>query len=188
MLLLFCVVLGFAIALACGGQLTRIVRLRGLLFPIIALALSSICGYIPTIPYIVKLILTTFSYFFSLAFAVMNRRYLLGSTLTFVGTLSNFVVIAANEFRMPISEYALVYYPDMTAEAVVEKSAAYFVAVNGNARLLILGDVICVPIAKIGGFISVGDVFLALGVMTLIVYALAPDKLNSPIKRRTPHH
>ena len=188
MLLLFCAVLGFVIALACGGKVSRITRLRGLLFPIVALALSSVCGYIPTIPYILKVVLLTFSYFFSLAFAVMNRQYLLGCTLTFIGTLSNFVVIAANDFRMPISEYALVYYPDLTAQAVVEKSAVYFIAVNGNAKLLILGDVICVPFTKIGGFISVGDVFLALGVMVLIIFALAPDKLNEPIARRTPRH
>lgn len=176
MLLLIFVILGIGIGLLVKGKLSGLIELHGLWFPIIALAASAVPGYWHTIPLFPKAVIISFSYFCNLAFIILNRRYFLAATLSGLGTICNFIVIAANGFRMPISEYALIYYPGMTAEAVLESRANYFIAVNGKAELLILGDVICVPIPYLGGFISVGDVFLALGIFVLIIAAMTGAK------------
>lgn len=176
MLLLLCVILGVLGGLINKGKLSGLVGLKGLVLPIIAFALSSIPAYWADIPYALKAILISANYFCVFAFAVLNRKYILASILTGLGTLCNFAVIAANSFRMPISEYALIYYPDLTAEQVIAKRADYFVAVNAEAKLLILGDVICVKIPYLGGFVSVGDIFLAIGMLVLVFAAMSSAK------------
>lgn len=191
MLLFICVILGVAAGLLNKGKFSGIVELKGLYMPIAALVASSIPAYYSGIAYAPKAVLITFSYFCVLAFALLNRRYFLASVLSGLGALSNFLVIASNSFRMPISEYALVYYPDITAEKVVASHSDYFIAVNGDANMLILGDVICVPIPYFGGFISVGDVFLAVGMFVLIFAAMASAKEREPKKLTfywAPHH
>lgn len=176
MLLLIFVILGVFAALLNKGKLSGLAGLKGMHLPIAALVVSSIPGFFPGIAYMLKAVLLSFSYYCILAFAVLNRRFLLPSLLTGIGTLSNFIVIAANKFRMPVSEYALVYYPELTPEAVLAAHGDYFIAVNNEANLMILADVICIPIPHIGGFISVGDVFLAVGVSLLIFAAMSSAK------------
>lgn len=176
MLLLISVILGVAAGLINKGKLSGLVGLRGLVLPIFAFAVSSVPAYWPGIPFALKAVLLSASYFCVLAFTVLNRRYILAAFLTGAGTLCNFAVIAANSFRMPISEYALIYYPNLTAEQVVAKRADYFIAVNGDANLLILGDVICVKLPYLGGFVSVGDVFLAVGILVLVFCAMSSAK------------
>lgn len=176
MLLLIFVILGVGTGVLAKGKFSGLVELRGLWLPIVALAASAALGSFPNISLLPKAIIISLSYFCNLVFFVLNRHYIVATILSGIGTLSNFIVIAANSFRMPISEYALIYYPDMTAEAVLESRADYFIAVGGEANLLILGDVICVPIPYLGGFISVGDIFLTLGIFVLIVTAMTGAK------------
>jgi len=188
MLLLMFVILGIVAGVLAKGKFSGLIELRGLWFPIIAFAASSVPGYAPGISLLPKAAIISLSYFCSLAFVVLNRHYFAAAVLSGLGIISNYIVIAANGFRMPISEYALVYYPDMTAKAVLESRADYFVAVNGEAELLILGDVICVPVPYLGGFISVGDVFLAVGVFILIISAMIGAKSgNEYVFSWTPH-
>lgn len=176
MLLLVFIILGFGTGLLVKGKLSGLVKLRGLWLPIVAVSASAILGYTPHIPTIPKALIISLSYICNFYFFILNRYYIIAAILSGFGTLSNFIVIALNSFRMPISEYALIYYPDMTAEAVLKSHADYFVAVDGDAKLLILGDVICVPIPYLGGFISVGDVFLSVGIFVLIVSAMTEAK------------
>lgn len=88
-----------------------------------------------------------------------------------LGTLCNYLVIAANSFRMPISVKALSVYSTMTPEAVIAQRADYFVATDG-ANFLFLGDIIYMPINVLGGFMSVGDILLAAGMFLLIVQVM----------------
>lgn len=172
MILLLCIVLGIAAGYLAKGRISGVLELKLLWLPIAAFALSAVPSYIAGVPLFIRAVLLTGSYGACLAFLVMNREYLLGAVLAMAGTICNYLVIAANGFKMPISEYALSYYPGLTAEAVLEKRSDYFVAVGGEAKMLILGDVICIPIPGIGGFLSVGDVFLALGLMVMIISAM----------------
>lgn len=188
MLLMIFVVLGIGTGILTKGKFAGLVELKGLWFPIIALVASAVMGYAPDISLFPKMAITSLSYFCNFAFIILNRNYFLAAIFSGIGILSNFIVIAANSFRMPISEYALVYYPDMTAQAVLESRADYFVAVNGEAKFLILGDVICVPVSYLGGFISVGDVFLAVGIFILIVAAMnGAKKRNEYVFFWAPH-
>jgi hypothetical protein len=99
-----------------------------------------------------------------LLFFFFNRKERFPAILMTAGTLSNFAVIAANHFRMPVSPAALAMYPGLTPEAVAAKKVNYFIASNGS-RLYLLADVIPLPLGKLSGFISVGDLLLGVGLM-----------------------
>ena len=58
----------------------------------------------------------------------------------------------------------LMMYPGLTPEAVAAKKVNYFIASNGS-RLYLLADVIPLPLGKLSGFISVGDLLLGVGLM-----------------------
>lgn len=174
MFLLISVILGLAIGFAMKGSLHKLENLKGLWFTIAALVVTPVLGLMPEIPLVAKAILISFSYMCILLFAFANRKYPLPAALMGVGALANYVVIAANSFRMPVSPKALEFYAGMTAQAVLEKRADYFVATDG-ARLLFLGDVINIPIPVVGGFISVGDIVLSAGLL-LIVAMMMTDK------------
>lgn len=180
MLLLLGILLGVIIGFAARGRLMRLTTLRGLWLPILSFAVMPALRVFPMMPLWIKAVIMVFSYGCVLAFAYQNRKFWPASLLIAGGSLMNFAVIAANAFRMPVSQRALTIYPDMTAEAVVAKHADYFVACGDNARLLFLGDVIYVPLPLVGGFLSLGDIVLALGVGLLIVLAMveAPHKEN----------
>ena len=99
-----------------------------------------------------------------------------------LGTLSNYVVIAFNSFRMPISPTALSIYSTMTPEAVISQRADYFVATNG-ANLMFLGDIIYIPNKLFGliptkifeGYMSIGDILLSIGMFLLIVQVMGKN-------------
>lgn len=176
MLILMAVVFGVAAGLLKRGSLVNLVELRLLWLAIPSFAAATLVSQLPGIALFPKAALLCLSYFSLIAFAAANRRYVWGSLLFALGALSNFTVIAANSFRMPISPAALEIYPNMSAEAVIEQSAGYFVALENNANLLLLGDVIYVPLPLIGGFVSAGDIILMLGMFLLIFSCMTAGK------------
>lgn len=177
MLLLISVVLGILAGAFKKGRLARLGELRFVWLPIIAFAAAQLISIFPQAETAIRAAPLCVSYLCVLAFTWLNRRYLAGSLITALGSLCNFLVIALNGFRMPVSESALDYYPGMTAQAVLDTRPDYFIALDGDARLLFLGDVVLVPLPGIGGFISVGDILLALGVGILIYTCMTrPEK------------
>lgn len=148
--------------------LSGIAQMRGLWLPILGALLDGLFSYAPSVAIRAPVLLTVASYSCVFIFLLLNRRYLFASVLMAAGSLSNFCVIAANRFRMPISPAALVMYPGMTPEAVYAKRANYFIATNG-AKLYPLGDIIPVPLYGWGGFVSVGDLVLGVGLTLFIV-------------------
>ncbi len=151
--------------------LSRIAQMRGLWLPILGALLDGLFSWVPSMAVRVPALLTIASYLCIFIFLLLNHQYLFPTVLMATGSLSNFCVIAANRFRMPISTAALAMYPGMTPEEVYAKRANYFVATNG-AKLYPLGDIIPVPLYGWGGFVSVGDLVLGVGLTLFIVYLL----------------
>lgn len=177
MLLFTSVILGLVVGVIRKGDVFRLTSLRGLWLVILSLAATLLIRYYPAIPYIFKAAATTLSYLCVIVFVIANRKHIVPSAFLGLGTLSNYLVIAFNSFRMPISAKALLIYPTMTVEAVLSQRANYFVATDG-AKLMFLGDVIYIPIKIFEGFISVGDVFIAIGMFLLIVRVMGKNCID----------
>lgn len=160
------------------GSIFRLNSLRWLWIAILPLVQVVLLKYYPTIPLLPKAAVTTFSYMCVMTFVIANRKYKIPAILLGLGTLCNYLVIAANSFRMPISVKALTIYSTMTPEAVVAQRADYFVATDG-ANFLFLGDVIYFPIKVLDGFMSVGDILLAAGMFLLIVQVMGKNCFSS---------
>lgn len=167
MILFSGLVFGLIVGALCKGNFFRLSTLKGLWFAILPLALNPILRFYPGISFWPKAFVISGIYLFILLFVYSNKEYKVSSIFLGLGTLSNFIVIAANNFRMPVSIKALTVF-NVTAESVYLKRPDYFVAENG-ANLLFLGDIIYFPVPKFNGFISVGDIILAIGMFLLIV-------------------
>lgn len=178
MILFASVILGLIVGIIRRGNIFRLNNLRWLLLAILPLLSVFLMKYYPTIPLLPKAAATTFSYLCVMIFVIANRKYAIPAILLGLGTLCNYLVIAANSFRMPISEKALLIYSTMTPEAVIAQRADYFVATDG-ANFLFLGDVIYFPIKLLDGFMSVGDILLAVGMFFLIVQVMGKNCLPS---------
>lgn len=174
MLLFFGLVLGLAAGAAAKGKFLRLSALRGLWFAAAPLALNPIIRFCPQITFWAKAVVITAIYLLIIMFAISNRRYLTASSSIGLGTLSNYIVIAANGFRMPVSAKALAVYTDISAQSVYLKRPDYFIAENG-ARLLFLGDVIYIPLPFMKSFISAGDIFIAAGVFLLVLTVMKDE-------------
>ncbi|MBP8641105.1 MAG: DUF5317 domain-containing protein [Oscillospiraceae bacterium] len=171
MLLFISIVLGLVLGFIRKGNIFALNSLRYLWIIILPLAATLLINNYPEISYLLKAAATTLSYMCVIVFSIVNRNYKVPAIFIGLGTLCNYVVIAANSFRMPISIKALSVYPTMTAEAVLLQRADYFVATDG-ANFFFLADIIYIPIKRLGGFLSIGDVILAIGMFLLIVQVM----------------
>lgn len=185
MFLIISLILGLIVSVLSKGNFFRLSTLRGLWLAVIPLALNPIMKLYPEIAILPKAVITTISYLFIVLFIIANRRYVASAVFLGLGTISNYIVIAANSFRMPVSVKALEVYSGMTAQSVLEKRPDYFIAENG-ARFLFMGDVMYIPIPMVGGFMSIGDILLAIGVFLLIV-AVTTDKNALAYTEHTAH-
>lgn len=166
MLLLISIALGFLAAVLCKGKPIRLCALHGLWLPIAALATMPFMKYFPGTAYWLKAAMTTISYLLLGAFVILNRKYTVPAIFLGLGGISNYLVIAFNNFRMPISVKALTVFQNITAEAVMHQRPNYFIA-NDGAKFLKLGDVIVLP--GVLGFISIGDILLCVGIFLMIL-------------------
>ncbi|MBE6823004.1 MAG: hypothetical protein E7518_07910 [Ruminococcaceae bacterium] len=153
--------------------------IRALWLPIVGFLLHGLISWAPAFALRFAGPLMSAYYFCILLFLFLNRREKIPMLFMALGSLCNFSVIAANGFRMPISPLALTMYPGMTPEAVYAEKVNYFVAVNG-ANLYPLGDIIPVPLGRLGGFASVGDLLLGVGLMLFLWKVLAPPRREQP--------
>lgn len=177
MLLFLSIILGLLVGLVRKGNVFRLGYLRLVWLAILPLVSVVLYKYYPGIPFWAKAVTTTISYLCVMVFVIANRKYTLASVFLGLGTLCNYIVIAINSFRMPISPTALSIYPNMTVEAVLAQRADYFVATEG-AKLMFLADIIYMPTKLLGGFLSVGDILLAIGMFLLIVQVMGKTPLN----------
>ena len=174
MLLFLSIILGLLVGLVRRGNILRLGYLQLVWIAILPLVAVVLYKYYPGIPFWAKVVTTSISYLCVMIFVIANHKYTLASVFMGLGTLSNYLVIATNSFRMPITARALSVYPTMTVEAVIAQRADYFVATDG-AKLMFLGDVIYMPIKFLEGFLSAGDIILAIGMFFLIVQVMGKN-------------
>jgi len=166
-------------------QYGNVASIRGLWLPVAGLLAELPFSYFPDFAAKVPWLFTGLSYLCIIIFLILNRNRRPAVVLAGAGTLCNLLVIVCNHFRMPVSVQALAMYPGMTAEAVYARKANYFIAAEG-ARLYFLGDIIPVPIPHIGGFISVGDILLGLGIACFVALVLT-STIDRPRRRFHSH-
>ena len=181
MLLFVSIIVGLIVGVSIKGSFIRLCALRALWLPIITLAASSVIRYFPDMSFWIKAAVLTFSYACIIMFVFANRRYITPSIFLALGSVSNFLVIAMNSFRMPVSAKALAVYSDMTAQAVIAQRSDYFIASNG-AGLLFLGDVIYIPIPILKGFLSIGDILISIGMFLLILFVMKDNTIKTSEK------
>lgn len=155
--------------------LDGVAEIRALWLPVAGLLLHGLITWAPAFALQYAGILTSITYLSILCFLFLNREKLVPCIIMAVGSLSNYIVIAANGFRMPVSPAALQMFPTMTPEALYAKKVNYFVALHG-ANFYYLGDIIPVPLPKFGGFASVGDLILGIGLAAFIIAAMTKKR------------
>ncbi len=185
MILLLGVILGWVAGRMLGGAAGRLADpgFRWLWLPIFSAVLqmctTPLANLIPLPPEHWYGFIVILTYGANVAFALANLRPLVGSIPILLGTLGNFAVIAANGWRMPVAPSAL-QLPQIVAPA---ERLGYYMA-DGTTRLLWLGDILPLPIPLIGGYMSLGDILLFVGVSALIagrmVLPLAPGRHQRP--------
>lgn len=177
-MLTLAVAAAIAVALLRGGSFKAIEHsnLRGIPLALAAfavkLAAARLCsGALPREPWYA--ILLSLSYALCFAFVFVNKKHRWFAALFAVGAALNFAVIAFNGFYMPVSAAAL------GTAGVVEippsASVAYRLA-DEATRLAFLGDIIYIPAPLIGGFASIGDIFMAAGVFALVQRVMGAKK------------
>lgn len=170
------IVLFFALAISMlrGGHLVNLgdIELRAWWLLIIALGLQFTTDWLPDEPWSdntgLVMILGSFGL---LMILVMLNRAKPGMWLAGLGVLMNFTVIALNG-GMPVlagaAEVAsgfIVAHPDLTA-------SYKHVLLDDTSQLTFLADVIPLRLAGIGEVISLGDIFLALGLGVFLEHEL----------------
>lgn len=186
-MVLFLVVGGFAVVLGYlfGGRLNAFetFRLRWWVLVIIGLAIQ----FIPLpegeggTDLVVRTTALTISYSLLVAFAVANLR-LPGMPLVLIGVAANFLVIAVNG-GMPVSESALIGSGQGDVVAMLRQDGSdKHHLMDEDDELTVLADVIAVP-KPIGQAISVGDVFVYVGLVWLTVAAMRGQIPSSPAER-----
>lgn len=186
MFLLPCLALGIALAIALGGNISRVLAVRFRATVLVPAALGIQIAVFS--PFGERFLATTgahlhlLSYALLIIFALLNIR-LQGLWPVFAGTSLNAVAIAANGGAMPLSSNA-------AAAAGLEPGWNISDQVD---RLWFLGDVFALPARlPLANVFSVGDLLIGLGMAGFIIYAslgsgraeatLSPSRLIQPLR------
>ena len=157
--------IALAIAVLRGGRLTNLgdVELRAWWLLLIALGLQLGTSFLPDSDWSdglgVALVLSSF--FFLMVLVLLNRNRT-GMWLAGLGVLMNFTVIALNGGMPVLAEAAEVASGFEVTEPDLSGSFKH-VLLDESSRLTVLSDVIPLRLGSLGQVISLGDVFLAVG-------------------------
>lgn len=149
-----------SVAVLRGGRLTNLadIRLRMWWLLPLGFAMQGIAGWIdPEIGFYLVLL----SYLPLMALMILNRDRA-GLWLAGMGVLLNFTVIALNG-GMPVLEGAIEVAAGFAPGGADLSNAAKHTEMGSGTILPFLGDVIPIRMASQGTVISIGDVFLAVG-------------------------
>lgn len=182
MLLVYFVIAALPIGYLMGGRLNNIryARLRLAILPCAAFLLEASIGLIgqlldaPPAEWLPKLVRT--EYLLLTIFIWLNYR-MRGMDMLGAATLVNYIVIAANGYRMPVTP--IIYqYPNLYhfVERIQTGKLPEYVLVDWNGPFWFLGDTL--PIGN--GLASIGDLLMALGVMIIIIDMM----MATPPRRR----
>lgn len=175
-----------------GGQFGKLVQLQlrsG--YWLLGLVLIQVCGIFWRQQNLLGgSLLIVISYLGLIAFVVRNRS-LPGMYLVLAGICLNFLVISANGGAMPVTQQALESIGRASRVTAVQPAgagpgaAAQVVdsskgSVTAEPQLLFLGDVIVVPLpGALATALSVGDLFLSLGLSWLILKTMQIKPLSA---------
>jgi hypothetical protein len=169
------IVLSIPVGYLMGGKLKNIrnYTTRALGLPIAAFLLEAAAPFlrdlitVPIAQWHWMIVVTEYLLLF--AFCFLNRRSK-AVWVIFLACVLNFFVIALFGFHMPLAPFAG-EMPEMAATIAKIESGEYFryTIASASDPFWWLGDVILVPIKRIGGFASIGDVLLGLGCGALFV-------------------
>ena len=174
MMFLF-VLIGLLLGFARGGRLDHIDRElpEGLLLPVLAFVAEFLAVRSGFFPAWIQLNLVYFLLFW---FVWRNRRRGAWPLWFGAGTLLNYLVIAANGYRMPVAPNLLAGLPEPTAAALAAGEIFGYTLADASTRLVFLGDVVSVPfLGEFVGFASLGDFFLGVGA-GLLAYRLTKPR------------
>lgn len=148
------------VAVLRGGRLSNLadIRLRMWWLLPLGFAMQGIAAFVPTQ---VGFFLVLGSYVPLLVLMVLNRSRA-GLWLAGVGVLLNFTVIALNG-GMPVLEGAVEVASGFAGTSADLAANAKHTVLDVHTLLPFLGDVIPIRMAHQGSVISIGDVFLAVG-------------------------
>lgn len=186
-MILFVVVIGLAVVLGylLGGRLGAFDNFRLRWWGLILIGLAIQFMPLPEgeggTDLVVRTAALAVSYTLLVTFAIANLR-VPGMPLLLIGIAANFLVIVANG-GMPVSESALIdsgYGNDVGA--MLQEGLDKHHLMGEDDVLTFLADVIGIP-NPIGQAISIGDVFVYLGLAWLIVAAMRGRTLSSPTER-----
>jgi len=154
-----------AIAVLRGGRLVNLgdIELRAWWLLFIALALQFGTRILPDEQWseTAGVVMVLFSFVLLMIMVLLNRSKQ-GMWIAGLGVLMNFIVIAANG-GMPVLAGAAEVASDFTVTTPDLSTTFKHVPLDETSRLTFFADVIPLRFAGIGEVISLGDVFLALG-------------------------
>lgn len=182
MMMPMAVVLALLVGWIAGGQLRRWerARLRVLPLPVAALLLQAVMQRLSP-AWAPGLILLSYGLLFLFCLANLHLRKT--AVLTALGAASNLVVIAANDFRMPVSPRAAAVLSPEGLEALTTLQIPMYALADPDTRLWFLGDVLYCPLPFLRGFASVGDLLLAAGVFFGLLAVMDPVFLPRWMRR-----
>lgn len=163
-----------ALAVLRGGRLTNLadVELKAWWLLFIAFGLQAATSYLPESPggetAGLAMMLVSFGLLMVLVYLNRSRS---GMWLAGIGVLMNFTVIAANG-GMPVLTQAAEVASGFTVSQPDLSGSFKHIILDESSRLTFLADVIPLRIARIGQVISLGDVFLAVGLGRFLEHEL----------------
>lgn len=161
-----------AVALLRGGRLVNLgdIELRGWWLLVLALGLQLGTRLLPESAETAGLVMVLSS-FALLMFLVILNRSKEGMLLAGIGVLMNFTVIAANG-GMPVLAGAAEVASGFTVSDPDLAGSYKHVPLDESSQLTFLADVIPLRLAGIAEVISLGDIFLALGLGVFLEHEL----------------
>ena len=166
--------LALAIAVMRGGRLVNLgdIELNTWWLLFIALGLQIGTGFLPKEPWSEWAGLTrVLVSFFLLMILVLLNRSAPGMWIAGIGVLMNFVVIAVNG-GMPVLAGAAEVASGFTVSDPDLSGTFKHVLLDDSSRLTFFADVIPLRLIGIGEVISLGDIFLALGLGVFLEHEL----------------
>lgn len=168
------IVLFFALAVAAlrGGRLVNLgdIELRAWWLLILALALQLATRWLPEGADTAGLVMVLTSFALLMVLVILNRNKE-GMLIAGLGVLMNFTVIAANG-GMPVLAGAAEVASGFTLSNPDLAGSYKHIPLDEESRLTFLADVIPLRLAGIGEVISLGDIFLALGLGVFLEHEL----------------
>lgn len=166
--------LALAIAVLRGGRLVNLgdIELRAWWLLFIALGLQIGTSFLPDEDWSewAGVAMVLFSFVLLMALVLMNRSKQ-GMWIAGLGVLMNFVVISANG-GMPVLAGAAEVASGFTVTDPDLSGTFKHVLLDENSRLTFFADVIPLRLLGIGEVISLGDIFLALGLGVFLEHEL----------------